>query len=254
MLIIWKAFCEYIKEKLYSYTGVNVKGFGAFTFEVACELPKVGMDFKDTKLKSFGELIIEKKTTHKLRPCFVVDQRYKRNLIKFNDKEELTKPKSQASVYQKGFKMTYCNPIPIAASCYLPKNVIIDTLAAIFNSILDLINLGKNVNLKTGFCNITFANLNLSYNFNPDLGKIIENTVESESKVIFKFNFQFKRGITPVKHTWNNSALNKWSKSILSGLLERPQTPLIKTIDNKTQMLKIMSLDLASTYNAKTSK
>lgn len=183
MLIIWRAFCEYIKEKLYSYTGVNVKGFGAFTFEVACELPKIGIDFKQAKLKSFGELIIEKKTTHKMRPCFVVDQRYKKNLVKFNDKEELTKPKSQASVYQKGFKMTYCNPIPIAAACYLPKNVIIDTLAAIFNAILDLINLGKNVSLKTGFCNISFFDSNLKYTFNPDLGKIIENVVESESKV-----------------------------------------------------------------------
>ena len=107
--------------------------------------------------------------------------------MNFNDKEELTKPKSQHSVYQKGFKMTYCNPIPIAASCYLPKNVIIDTLAAIFNAILDLINLGKNVNLKTGFCNLSFYGYNLSYTFNPDLGKIIENIVESESKVDILF-------------------------------------------------------------------
>jgi hypothetical protein len=36
----------------------------------------------------------------------------------------------------------------------------------------------------------------------------------------------------------------------LSSVLERPQTPLVKTIDNKTQMLKIMSLDLASTHKA----
>lgn len=58
----------------------------------------------------------------------------------------------------------------------------------------------------------------------------------------------------PVSSTWNNSAISKWAKSSLSTLLERPQTPLIKTIDNKTQMLKIMSLDLASTYNTKISK
>jgi len=190
MLIIWRAFCEYIKEKLYSYNGVNVKGFGAFTFEVACELPKFGVDLKEAKMKSFGELIIEKKTTHKMRPCFILDQRFKTNLAKFNNKEELTKPKSQASIYQKGFKMTYCNPLPIAASCYLPKNVIIDTLVAIFNAILDLINLGKNVSLKTGFCNISFYDSNMSYTFNPDLGKIIENIVESESKVIY-FSFLF---------------------------------------------------------------
>lgn len=187
MLIVWRAFCEYIKEKLYSYTGVNVKGFGAFTFEVACELPKLGIDFKQAKMKSFGELILEKKTTHKMRPCFVVDSLFKNHLSRFLDKEELIKPKSQASIYQKGFQMTYCNPIPIAASCYLPKNVIIDTLNAIFNAILDLISIGKNVIVKTGFCNISFIDKNLSYTFNPDLNKIIHNIVENERKVTFKF-------------------------------------------------------------------
>jgi hypothetical protein len=136
-------------------------------------------------MKTFGELILEKKTTHKMRPCFVVDPRYKKNLIRFADKEELIKPKSQASVYQKGFQMTYCNPIPIAASCYLPKNLINDTLTAIFNAVLDSINIGKNVTVKTGFCNINFFDKNLSYNFNPDLNSVINNIVENESKVFF---------------------------------------------------------------------
>ena len=185
MLIVWRSFCEYTKEKLYSYKGVNVKGFGAFTFEVACELPKIGIDYRQAKMKTFGELIMEKKTTHKMRPCFVVDPRYKKNLIRFSDKEELIKPKSQATIYQKGFQMTYCNPIPIAAACYLPKNVINDSLNAIFNAVLDLINIGKNVIVKTGFCNISFFDKNLSYTFNPDLNDIIHNIVENETKVLF---------------------------------------------------------------------
>lgn len=131
-----------------------------------------------------------------MRPCFVVDPKIKKNLIKFLDKEELIKPISQHSVYQKGFQMTYCNPIPIAASCYLPKNVINDTLNAIFNAILDLINIGKNVTIKTGFCNISFFDKNLSYSFNPDLNNIINNVVENESKVskdkLFSLLLQFK--------------------------------------------------------------
>ena len=192
MLIVWRAFCEYTREKMYSYAGVNVKGFGAFTFEVACELPKIGIDYRQAKMKSFGELILGKKTTHKMRPCFVVDPKYKQNLIRFNDKEELIKPKSQASIYQKGFQMTYCNPIPIAAACYLPKNVIFDSLNVIFTAILDLINIGKNVIVKTGFCNISFLDKNLSYSFNPDLNQIVNNIVETESKVIFYLNFCYK--------------------------------------------------------------
>jgi hypothetical protein len=31
-------------------------------------------------------------------------------------------------------------------------------------------------------------------------------------------------------------------------MLEKPDTSLMRTVDNKSQMLKIMSLDLSSTY------
>jgi len=116
MLIIWKAFCEYLKEKLLEYKGVNIKNLGAFTYEVATELPKSGNNFSSSNMKTLGELIVEKKTTHKLRPCFVIDAKFKKLLTRYLDKEELIKTKSQSSIYQRGFQMTYCNPIPIAAS------------------------------------------------------------------------------------------------------------------------------------------
>jgi hypothetical protein len=115
MLIIWKAFCEYLKERLMDYKGINVKNLGAFTYEVNTDLPKTGSNFSSTNMKSLGELIVEKRTTHKLRPCFVIDPKFKKLLSRFKDKEELIKTKSQSSIYQKGFQMTYCNPIPIAA-------------------------------------------------------------------------------------------------------------------------------------------
>ena len=118
MLIIWKAFCEYLKERLMDYKGINVKNLGAFTYEVNTDLPKTGSNFSSTNMKSLGELIVEKRTTHKLRPCFVVDAKFKKLLSRFKDKEELIKTKSQSSIYQKGFQMTYCNPIPIAAGWY----------------------------------------------------------------------------------------------------------------------------------------
>ncbi len=96
------------------YKGINVKNFGAFTYEVSTELPKVGLE--KSKFNTLGELIVEKKTNHKLRPSFVIDSRFKKLLTRFLDKEELIKPKSQHSIFQKGFQMTYCNPTPIAAS------------------------------------------------------------------------------------------------------------------------------------------
>ena len=59
---------------------------------------------------------------------------------------------------------------------------------------------------------------------------------------------KFKRGITPINKTWRTTFTSKWANSILSTMLERPRADLIKTIDNKSQMLIIMSLDMASTY------
>ena len=41
---MWKAFCEYLKEKVTNYKGVNVKGLGTFTFEVSTSLPRLGID------------------------------------------------------------------------------------------------------------------------------------------------------------------------------------------------------------------
>jgi len=243
MLIIWKAFCEYVREKITECKGVNIKNFGAFTYEVETDLPKLGLEYNKAKSKSFKELLVEKKTTHKLRPCFVIDPKFKKILTKFKDKDEISKPKSQASIYQKGFQMTYCNPVPIAAACYLHKNVVSDTLNSIFEAVYDLVNMGKNITLKFSYCNIYFSDKNMSYNFAPDFAKSFKNIVETQGKL--------KRGITPVSHNWKNTAVNKWERSNLSNLLERPNSPLIKTIDNKNQMLKIMSLDLASTTKVK---
>lgn len=141
------------------------------------------MDYREAKSKTFGELILEKKSTHNLRPCFVVDNRLKKVLSRFKDKEELIKPKSQSSVYQRGFQMTYCNPIPIAAACYMHKNVIQDALNAIFSAVYDLIDIGKNVTLKTGFCNIYFVDKNLTYSFSSEITESVSRYAESEPKV-----------------------------------------------------------------------
>ena len=162
-------------------------------------------------------------------------------LTRFNNKEELTKPKSQSSIYQKGINMTYCNPIPIAAACCLDPKSVQDGLRAIFNAVFDLISIGQNVILKTGFCNIYFIQRNLTYSFSPEILNMVKDLPASESK--------FKRGITPINKTWKTSFTSKWANSTLSTLLERPREDLIKTIDNKSQMLKIMSLDLSSTYS-----
>ena len=240
LLVIWRATCEYIKEQFCKYKGINIRGFGAFTYEVEQTLPRLGIDFNQAKTKTFEELLLEKKSRHIMRPCFVIDPRFLPILTRFNNKEELTKPKSQSSIYQKGINMTYCNPIPIAAGCCLDPRVVEDGLKAIFNAVYILISIGQNVFLKTGFCNINFVNRDLSYSFSPEILNMVKDLPSSEAKFI--------RGITPINKTWRTSFTSKWANSTLSTMLERPRCDLIKTIDNKSQMLKIMSLDMASTY------
>ncbi len=240
LLVIWRATCEYIKEQFCAYKGINIRGFGAFTYEVRQTLPCLGINFNLAKQKSFTDLLLEKKSRHIMRPCFIIDERFLPILTRFNNKEELSKPKSQSSIYQKGINMTYCNPIPIAAGCCLDPKVVEDGLKAIFNAVYNLISIGKDVTLRTGFCNIYFFQKNLTYSFSPEIINMVQNLRESENKFI--------RGVTPIKKTWRTSFTSKWADSTLSTMLERPSQSLIKTIDNKSQMLKIMSLDLSSTY------
>ena len=203
-------------------------------------LPRLGIDFNQAKKKTFDELLLEKKSRHIMRPCFVIDPKFLAILTRFNNKEELTKPKSQSSIYQKGINMTYCNPIPIAAGCCLEPKVVEDGLKAIFDAVYNLISIGQNVFLKTGFCNISFIQRNSTYSFSPEIINMVKDLPSSEAK--------FKRGITPISKTWRTTFTSKWANSTLSTMLERPRADLIKTIDNKSQMLKIMSLDMASTY------
>jgi len=43
MLIIWKSLVEYLLDKTRNGKSVNIKRFGAFTFDISTELPKIAM-------------------------------------------------------------------------------------------------------------------------------------------------------------------------------------------------------------------
>ena len=61
--------------------------------------------------------------------------------------------------------------------------MVIDTLNAIFAASYDIINIGKNITLKFGFCNIYLIDRNLSYSFSSDIYNTTSNLLESETKV-----------------------------------------------------------------------
>ena len=66
---------------------------------------------------------------------------------------------------------------------YVNKNVVTDSLNAIFAACYDLIHVGYNITLKFGFCNIYFVDRNLTYSFSPEIGERLNNLVESETRV-----------------------------------------------------------------------
>ena len=86
--------------------------------------------------------------------------------------------------------MIYCNPIPIAAGCFLEQNIVKDGLKVIFDAIYNLISIGQNVFLKNGFYNINFIQRNLTYPFSHETINMVKYLPSNEAK--------FKKGITPI--------------------------------------------------------
>lgn len=76
------------------------------------------------------------------RPCFVADNKLRYYLSRYHGKEEISTAKSQHSIYQQGFGMIFCNPGPIAASCYLAKEVVAAAIQAFVSAVWDLTQLG----------------------------------------------------------------------------------------------------------------
>jgi len=64
--------------------------------------------------------------------------------------------------------MIFCNPGPIAASCYLAKEVVASAHEALVKAIYDLTKLGSVINLDFGFVKVKLDNKDLSYKYKND--------------------------------------------------------------------------------------
>ncbi len=96
---------------------------------------------------------LERKNIHHLKPVFIVDPCIQYHLVRYPGKEEVSAAISQHSVYQKGFRTIYANPVPVAAGAAMGKDVTQDALNTLFRAIVDLIKYDKNVDIAMGFCN-----------------------------------------------------------------------------------------------------
>jgi hypothetical protein len=72
--------------------------------------------------------------------------------------------------------MVYCNPVPIAASCELDRDVAESILTAFARAVCDLAELGKSIEIVVGPCHIKINNRNMSYNYTPNFANQLNNT------------------------------------------------------------------------------
>lgn len=172
MLIIWRALIEYVGNNVRSGKSVNIKKFGAFTYNVQTELPKIATRSISPKVDIFTQRQ-ERKNIHHLKPVFVIDPVVQYHLVRYPGKEEISPAISQHSIYQKGFRTIYANPVPVAATAHLGKDVVVDALNTLFLAIQDLIKYDKNIDLAWGFCNVRITNRNLNVVFEEGLVKNI---------------------------------------------------------------------------------
>lgn len=194
---------EYVQEKLTNGKNVNIRGLGCFAYDINTDLPRIATDKIDTKT-TLQEQRMERKHIHKIGLVFVPDPKLKVALSRYHEKDRLEKPKSQASIYQKGFASIYCNPVPIAAACFLGKDVVDSTLNAIFAAIIDLTNYGRSMELRFGFSNIRIVNKDLQVSFKPGFSRVL-NKKEFEEKM--------RQSDTRTEQFWQQTYTQKWAQS-----------------------------------------
>jgi hypothetical protein len=69
---------------------VNIKNFGSFTYEVLSETVQPIQFANFNTSQELEQQRQQRQHVHKIRPCFVVDEKIKYQLTYYSNKEELT--------------------------------------------------------------------------------------------------------------------------------------------------------------------
>jgi hypothetical protein len=80
---------EYIGNNIGVGKSVNLKNFGAFTYNVTTELPKIAMRSISPKVDIWTQRM-ERKNVHHLKPVFVIDPILQYHLVRYKGKEEIS--------------------------------------------------------------------------------------------------------------------------------------------------------------------
>lgn len=133
--------------------------------------------------------------------------------------------------------MIYANSVPIAMGCNMGKDVVDDTLNAIFTAIEDLVRQDKDISLQFGFCNMRFTNRGLKVIFAAYLGTEISNS---------DFETKMRRTNSPVATMWKTNTQAMFNASAMGNLVSKPNRHVTGALNQKTMALKLMSMDMSS--------
>lgn len=173
-----------------------------------------------------------------LRPCFVVDPVLKKHLYRYKGKEEISPAGSQKSIYMQGFKTVYANPVPVASACQMGVDVVRSTLDIMYKAIEDLINIhDKDIQIQFGFCVVQMRGKNLKCVFADYLSKTVSGP---------QFEGTMKRMSSPVSSMWRTNTNSMFQKSALGTMIKKPNAAVTGALAQKTQALKLMSMDMSS--------
>lgn len=213
MLIIWRAMVTYLDNNLRKGQSVNIRKFGSFTFDISTDLPRISQR-TISPTSDLGQDRKVRKNVHKCRPCFVVDPVLGKHLIRYNNKEEVTPSGSQNSVYQRGFRCIYANPVPVAQGCQMGVDVVRDTLDTIWKALEDLIMIhDRDINLQFGFCNVRMINRKLKVVFADYLSREVTDK---------EFEDKMKRMNSPVSSLWKTNTDKMFQTSDLGKMIKKP--------------------------------
>lgn len=165
LLIIWKFFCNQIKEHMQSndyLTVIDVPSFGSFSF----------MSYNDISIKNnntFMSTITNINNINKQKPVFQLDKIYEKII-----KNYLNEKSKNISTLYPGYipkKQTYIkwNPYPIAKICKVKPNFVSDAIKAITKAIYDLVVEGFSLIIDMNFVLISFQNGTVNYLYDTDL-------------------------------------------------------------------------------------
>jgi hypothetical protein len=72
--------------------------------------------------------------------------------------------------------MIFCNPVPVAASCYLAKEVVASAIQAFVQAVCDLTQLGYYIVIDFSFVTLKIIEKTLAYTFKHDFTRTVNDT------------------------------------------------------------------------------